>query len=70
MRGKVIQLLTTVAASVYACAMVPQPARAHGDVVSMNEVFMPQWQTVILQLMKRVSREPSEGHIACGADLE
>jgi lipoprotein-anchoring transpeptidase ErfK/SrfK len=51
MRGKVIQLLTTVAASVYACAMVPQPARAHGDVVSMNEVFMPG--TIVVRTNER-----------------
>jgi lipoprotein-anchoring transpeptidase ErfK/SrfK len=50
MRGKVIQLLTTVAASVYACAMVPQPARAHGDVVSMNE-FMPG--TIVVRTNER-----------------
>jgi hypothetical protein len=31
--------------------MVPQPARAHGDVVSINEVFMPG--TIVVRTNER-----------------
>jgi lipoprotein-anchoring transpeptidase ErfK/SrfK len=51
MRGKIIQLLATVVASACAFAMVPQPARAHGDVVTMKEVFMPG--TIVVRTNER-----------------
>jgi len=51
MRGKIIQLFATVVASAGAFAMVPQPARAHGDVVTMKEVFMPG--TIVVRTNER-----------------
>ena len=51
MRGKIIQLLATVAASACTFSTVPQPARAHGDVVMMKEVFIPG--TIVVRTNER-----------------
>ena len=51
MRGKIIRLLATVAASACTFSTVSQPARAHGDVVTMKEVFMPG--TIVVRTNER-----------------